>query len=43
MKDIERVFDSEEELIAAVYADKAPLRNDIVVKLKDYYDTKGLF
>ncbi|MHA2202187.1 MAG: hypothetical protein ACW991_00725 [Candidatus Hodarchaeales archaeon] len=43
MIDIEKVYGSEEELIAAVWSDKTPFRNDVCRKLKDYYNDRELF
>jgi len=35
--DLERVFDSEEDLVLALRNDVVPLRDDVVEKLKRYY------
>jgi len=36
--DIKRIYESEEHLIDALRNDLVPLRDDIVEKLKEYYE-----
>jgi hypothetical protein len=37
VKDIGKIYDSEEDLKSALLNEEVPLRNDVVEKLKNYY------
>ena len=37
LKDIQRIYNTVAELRTAIEADKAPLRNDVVKRIKNYF------